>query len=140
MVISGLTFIYMSYQLARSCCHYKRKLGGKENKSVYSIHAVCMLANLAYLLYEFNTTDRNFIPLMFVMMFLLNISSVWTYFLIDTNSKSGESHMTAMGQRHFRMLLWLLCGLFVAGFFMGTYGIECSKNSPAKGALMMSFF
>lgn len=53
IIISLLVFILMSYQLIRSCCHYKRKHQG-DKKSVYSIHTICFAANILYALYSFN--------------------------------------------------------------------------------------
>ena len=88
MVISGIIFFVMTYQLIRSGCYYKRKRHG-EVKSVAGVHFICLLANLCYLLYEFNQTNVNPIPLMYTMMFLLNLSSVWTFYLIDANTADG---------------------------------------------------
>jgi hypothetical protein len=139
MVVSGLCFLFMSYQLLRSACHYRRKFRG-EFKSIVAIHTILIFANFAYLLYEFNQTNKNPIPLMFTMMFLLNLASVWTFFLIDGNSATGESHMSAMGQKSFKFLIGLLIGLFVTGFFFGTYGVQCTKDRPAKGQGAMAFF
>lgn len=33
----------------------------------------------------------------------------------------------------------LIC-LFLLGFFLGDWGVECTKNSPAKGQIFMALF
>ncbi len=53
MVISGGVFFLMTYQLIRSGCNYNRKRHG-EIKSVAGVHFICLMANLCYVLYEFN--------------------------------------------------------------------------------------
>ena len=75
----------------------------------------------------------NPIPLMFCIMFLLNIVSVWTFFLIDGNTEDGKSHMSAMGNKTFKGLIILLCVLFFLGCFLGEWGVQCAKGRPAKG-------
>ena len=56
MVISALCFLFMSYQLIRSARHYHAHVPAvaDEKKSIVGIHIILGIANISYLLYEFN--------------------------------------------------------------------------------------
>ena len=69
---SVLFFIIWVFQILRSAIFYYRYEDEKIHMAF--IHACLFAANIFYLLYEVNTSDKNPIWLLFTMYFLLDIA------------------------------------------------------------------
>ena len=124
--LSLIFFLFWAFQLIRSGIYYYRS--NKEEKwNIFSIHFILFIANILYLRYEFARVDHKSIPCVTSMYFLLDIASIWCFFLITKDTETETSKMSPNSNGLFKVLIIFLCIIYVSLWFMGT-GVKCALD------------
>lgn len=80
--VSGLGFLYWTYQIGRSSYLYYKHDKESSAKEILFLHFLLMAANSLYLAYEVEVT---WTPVYFTMILLTDITGIWVFNLLMNN-------------------------------------------------------
>lgn len=140
--VSVIFFIVWFFQITRSGIYYYRfATDARDLFDLAFIHSILFVANIFYLVYEFDVVVKeNPIWLIFSMYFLLNIASIWAFALITLDNVTGKSSISPGSQKLYKALIFLLVLVYCLCWIEGNYGVKCSQNAYPKGLGFMSAF
>jgi hypothetical protein len=137
-VVSGLGFIYWTYQIIRSALLYYKHDKESSVIEIMILHFCLFTANVLYLAYEVNYT---FTPIFFTMILLTDITGIWCYNLIMHNDQGSSKMMSSKKSRFVDFMMIMLAAIYIGSYFLpGHWGVKCSPDAPPLGTLTLCLF
>ena len=102
------------------------------------LHFLLFIANFLYLLYEVNV---NFTPVFFTMLLLTDITGVWCFLLITSNSPDSHQMMSTSSNKGIRIMGICLIVSNIGSYFLPDHwGVRCSQQAPPLGPAAFTIF
>jgi hypothetical protein len=137
-VVSGLGFIYWTYQIIRSGILYYKHDKDSSAREIMVLHFCLFVANALYLAYEVNYT---FTPIFFTMVLLTDITGIWCFNLVMNNDQGGSKMMSAKRSKFVDFMMGTLVVIYIGSYFLPSHwGVRCSEHAPPLGTIALTLF